>query len=210
MDFNTILQVQIQDYPNRLKSYLVGREEGRYLILKMPSVIGNPEEIFAKGKELTVRYVHQGSVFGFRAPIMLTILDCFNVIFIHFPKAIEDYNLRTHKRFECSLPARLEVITRHQNRQLRFKGIIGDISKGGCKATITMQELEWVKEPLKIQSVIEIYLALPGVEGELFLQGAVRSMIQDDKGLALGVQFVDLSGKSQTQLNKFLSDNRIC
>jgi len=210
MDFNTILQVQIQDYPNRLKSYLVGREEGRYLILKMPSVIGNPEEIFAKGKELTVRYVHQGSVFGFRAPIMLTILDCFNVIFIHFPKAIEDYNLRTHKRFECSLPARLEVITRHQNRQLRFKGIIGDISKGGCKATITMQELEWVKEPLKIQSVIEIYLALPGIEGELFLQGAVRSMTQDDKGLALGVQFVDLSGKSQTQLNKFLSDNRIC
>jgi len=209
MDFNTILQIQIQGYPNRLKSYLVGREEGRYLILKMPSVVGNPEKIFAKDKELTVRYVHQGSVFGFRAPIMLTILDCFNVIFIHFPKAIEDYNLRTHKRFECSLPARLEVITRHKDRQLRFKGIIGDISKGGCKATITLQELEWVKEPLKIQSVIEIYLALPGVEGELFLQGAVRSMIQDDKGLALGVQFVDLSGKSQTQLEKFLADNRI-
>ncbi len=209
MDFNTILQIQVQGYPNRLKSYLVGREEGRYLILKMPSVIGNPEEIFAKDKELTVRYVHQGSVFGFRAPIMLTVLDCFYVVFIHFPKAIEDYNLRTHKRFECSLPARLEVITRHQNRQLRFKGIVGDISKGGCKATITMQELEWVKEPLKIQSVIEIYLALPGIEGELFLQGAVRSMIQDDKGLALGVQFVDLSGKSQAQLNKFLSDNRI-
>ncbi len=209
MDFNTILQIQVQGYPNRLKSYLVGREEGRYLILKMPSVVGNPDEIFAKDKELTVRYVHQGSVFGFRAPIILTVLDRFNVVFIHFPKAIEDYNLRTHKRFECTLPARLEVITRHQNRQLRFKGIIGDISKGGCKTTITMQELEWVKEPLKIQSVIEIYLALPGIEGELFLQGAVRSMIQDDKGLALGVQFVDLSGKSQAQLDKFLSDNRI-
>ena len=209
MDFNTILQIQVQAYPNRMKSYLVGREEGRYLILKIPSVVGNPEEIFAKGKELTVRYVHQGSVFGFRTSVMLTVIDSFNVVFVDFPKNIEDYNLRTHKRFECSLPARLEVITRHQNRQLRFKGTIGDISKGGCKATITLQELEWVKEPLKIQSVIEIYLALPGIEGELFLQGAVRSMTQDDKGLALGVQFVDLSGKSQTQLNKFLSDNRI-
>ena len=209
MDFNTILQIQIDGYPNRMKSFLVGREEGRYLILKIPSVIGNPEEIFVKDKELTVRYVHQGSVFGFRTPVMLTVIDDFKVVFVKFPKIIEDYNLRTHKRFECSLPARLEVITRHQNRQLRFKGIIGDISKGGCKATISLQELEWVKEPLKIQSVIEIYLALPGIEGELFLQGAVRSMMQDDKGLALGVQFVDLSGRSQTQLNKFLADNRI-
>ncbi len=196
MDFNTILQVQVQGYPSRMKSYLVGREEDRYLILKIPSVVGNPEEIFAKDKELTVRYVHQGSVFGFRTSIMLTVIDSFNVVFVNSPKKIEDYNLRTHKRFECSLPARLEVITRHQNRQLRFKGIIGDISKGGCKATIILQELEWVKEPLKIQSVIEIYLALPGIEGELFLQGAVRSMTQDDKGLVLGVQFVDLSGKS--------------
>ncbi len=209
MDFNTILQVQVQGYPSRMKSYLVGREEDRYLILKIPSVVGNPEEIFAKDKELTVRYVHQGSVFGFRTSIMLTVIDSFNVVFVNSPKKIEDYNLRTHKRFECSLPARLEVITRHQNRQLRFKGIIGDISKGGCKATIILQELEWVKEPLKIQSVIEIYLALPGIEGELFLQGAVRSMTQDDKGLVLGVQFVDLSGKSQAQLDKFLSDNRI-
>ena len=209
MDFNTVLQLQIDGYPNRMKSYLVGREEGRYMILKIPSVIGNPEEIFAEGKELTVRYVHQGSVFGFRTPVALTVIGRYNVVFVDFPKIIEDFNLRVHKRYECNLPARLEVITRHQNRQLRFKGVICDISKGGCKAKIAMQELEWVKEPLKIKSVIEIYLALPGVEGELFLQGAVRSMIQDDTGLALGVQFVDLSGKSQTQLNKFLAVNRI-
>ncbi len=208
MDFDTVLQIQIDGYPKRMKSFLVGREEGRYLILKIPAVLDNPAEIFAENKELTVRYVYQGSVFGFKTAVELTVINKFNVVFVKFPGKIEDHNLRAHKRFDCSLPARLEVITRHLNRQLRFKGIIGDISKGGCRATISMQELEWVKEPLKIQSVIQIYLALPGVEGELFLQGAVRSMVQDENGLALGVQFVDLSGKSQTQLNKFLADRR--
>ena len=208
MDFNTELQVQVQGCSNRLKSYLVGREEGRYLIIKAPMVV-NPEEIFAKDKELVVRYVHQGSVFGFRSPIMLPVLEPFNVVFVEFPKKIEDYNLRTHKRFECSLPARLEVVTRHQDRKLRFKGVVGDISKGGCKATISLKELEWVKEPLKIQSDIVLFLSLPGVEGELFLQGAVRSMSQDSEVLSLGIQFVDLSGKSQIQLDRFLAANQI-
>jgi len=208
VDFNTVLQIQVQGYPNRLKSYLVGKEEGRYLIIKVPAV-QNAEKLFTKDKELTVRYVYQGSVFGFKAPIMLYIFDTFNVIFVEFPKKIENHNLRTHKRFECSLPARLEVLTRHQNRQLRFQGIIGDLSKGGCKATISLKELEWVKEPLKIQSEVAIFLSLPGVENELVIQGAVKSMSQDCNALALGIQFVDLSGKVQTQLDKFLEVNKL-
>jgi len=207
MDFNTVLQIQVQSYPNRLKSYLVGKEEGRYLIIKMPAVV-NPEEVFTEDKELVIRYIHQGSVFGFKSPIMLAVQKPFNVLFIRSPEKVEDHNLRTHKRFECNLPARLEVVTRHQNRQLRFQGVIGDMSKGGCKATISLQELEWVKEPLKIQSTIEIFLSLPGVEGELFLSGAVRSMSQDSAILSLGIQFVDLSGKSEVQLEKFLAANR--
>ncbi len=55
MDFNTVLQIQVQSYPNRLKSYLVGKEEGRYLIIKMPAVV-NPEEVFTEDKELVIRY----------------------------------------------------------------------------------------------------------------------------------------------------------
>ena len=85
MDFNTVLQIQVQGFPNRLKSYLVGKEEGRYLIIKIP-MVGNPEEFFAKDKELVVRYVHEGSVFGFRSQVMLSILDSLNVVFVKFPK----------------------------------------------------------------------------------------------------------------------------
>ncbi|MCK5540509.1 MAG: flagellar brake protein [Deltaproteobacteria bacterium] len=210
MDFNTVLQLQVQGYPNRLKSYLVGREEGRYLIIKIPMVVGRkPEEVFAKDKELVVRYVHRGSVFGFRSPIMLPVLEPFNVAFVKFPKKIEDYNLRTHKRFDCSLPARLEVVTRHQDRTMRFKGVVGDISKGGCKATIGLEGLGLGKKSLKIQSAIAIFLFLPGVEGEFFLPGVVKSMSQDSEVLSLGIQFVDLSGNNQSQLDKFLAANQV-
>ncbi len=206
MDFNTVLKVQVQGCPNRLKSHLVGKEEGRYLILKIP-MVANAKELFAKDTELVIRYVHQGSIFGFRSTIMLSVQDSFDVVFIQFPKEIEDYNLRTHKRFECSLPARLEVVTRSNNRQLRFKGLIGDMSKGGCKASISLQELEWVQEPLKIHSAVALFLSLPGIEGELSLLGTVQSMSQDSNTLSLGIQFVDLSGKSQLLLDKFLAAN---
>ncbi|MEA3333148.1 MAG: flagellar brake protein [Pseudomonadota bacterium] len=208
MDFNTELQVQVQGYPNRLKSYLVGREEGRYLIIKIPKVV-NPEEIFAKNKELVIRYVYQGSVFGFRSPIMLPVLDPFNVLFVKFPEKIEDHNLRTYKRIDCSLPARMEVVIQCQARKLHFKGFVSDISKGGCKATISLKDHESVKEPLKIQSALDLFLSLPGVEEELFLPGTVRSMSQDSEVLSLGIQFVDLSGKSQIQLDRFLAVNQV-
>ena len=185
----------------------MGKEEGRYLIIKIP-MVGNPEEFFAKDKELVVRYVHEGSVFGFRSQVMLSILDSLNVVFVKFPKKIEDYNLRTHKRLDCSLPARLEVVARHQNRKLHFKGVIGDISKGGCKATISLEELEWIKESLSIQSAVMIFLFLPGVEGELLLRGVVRSMTQDSVVLSMGIQFADLSGKIQTKLDRFIVANK--
>jgi len=208
VDLNTALQIQVQGYPNRLKSYLVGKEEGQYLIIKAPTM-QNPEDFFTKDQELVIRYVYQGRVFGFKSPIMLCIRNSINLIFVKFPKIIEDHNLRTHKRFECSLLARLEVLTRHQNRQLRFQGSIGDLSKGGCKATISLKELEWVKEPLKIQSDVNIFLSLPGIEDELIMQGVVRSMSQDSNALSLGIQFVDLSGKVQTQIEKFIDANKI-
>ena len=106
------------------------------------------------------------------------------------------------------ITARLEVVARHQNRKLHFKGVIGDISKGGCKATISLEELEWIKESLSIQSAVMIFLFLPGVEGELLLRGVVRSMTQDSVVLSMGIQFADLSGKIQTKLDRFIVANK--
>ncbi|MBN2809785.1 MAG: flagellar brake protein [Deltaproteobacteria bacterium] len=203
VELNTMLQIQVQGHPGRLKSYLVGKEEDHYLILKAP-VVKNAAELFVKDKELIVRYVYQGRVFGFKAPIMIYLAETFNIIFVEFPKNIEDHNLRIHKRVECSLPARLEVLTDHQNRELRFRGIIGDLSKGGCKATFSLKEMEWTKEQLKINSEVALFLSLPGVESELVVQGTVRSILQDCNALSLGISFSDLTGKAQIQLNKFM------
>ncbi|MBN2706954.1 MAG: flagellar brake protein [Deltaproteobacteria bacterium] len=204
MDFNTALQLQIEGYPGRLKSYLVGKEEGNYLLIKIP-LLKAPEKLFRQGKELIIRYVYQGSAFGFRTQVILPLFDSFNVVFVGFPKRIEDFNLRVHKRFECSLPARLEVITKHQNRQMRFKTMVNDISKGGCRLTISLKELEWSKDPIKIKAEVSLFLSLPGVDGELFLQAAVRSLSQDEDAMALGLQFIGLEGKDRVQLDRFLA-----
>jgi len=207
MDFNTALQLQIEGYPGRLKSYLVGKEEGNYLLIKIPW-LKNPEKFFRQGQELIIRYVYQGCAFGFKTQVILPLFDTFNVVFVRFPTTIEDFNLRIHKRFECSLPARLEVVTRHQNRQMRFKAMVNDISKGGCRLTISLQELEWSKDPIKIRAEVSLFLSLPGVDGELFLQSAVRSLAQDDDAMALGLQFLDLTGKNRVQLDRFLALNQ--
>ena len=206
MELNTVLQIQVKNYPGRLKSYLVGKEDGRFLIIKVP-IVGEPTTIFAPGQELVVRYVYQGNVYGFHSSIMYVLLDSFQVAFIEFPKKIENVNLRTFKRFDCYLPASLQVQARVQDRNLIFQGTIIDISKGGCKMAIGLHELEWVTEPLQIQSAVEIHVALPGVENELELRGKVKSMTKNDESLLLGVQFIELDGKAKTELYKFIAAN---
>ncbi len=206
MELHTELQVQISGCSGRLKSSLVGKEEGRFLIIKMP-LVAEPETFFAPGRELVVRYVFQGNVFGFRSTVLLPLPGNFNVVFIAFPTRIENVNLRTHKRFTCYLPATMQVQARVQDRQLIFQGAIVDISKGGCKMAIGLQELEWVKEPLKIQSEVTILFQLPGVEEELTLRGEVKSMVRNESTLHLGIQFMTLEGRSQKEIHKFIAAN---
>ncbi len=204
IDLNTSLRVQISGRSKRYRSFLVGKETDHYLIIKTPS-IDNWKTLFAKDTELVVRYVHQGSVYGFKSKIIFTIPPPLRVSFIRFPDRVEDFNLRTFKRFECHLPTRLQVMTRHHNRQLIFRSTIFDISKGGCKVLISRTELEWVNELVKINAKVELFASLPGLQEELKFSGTVRNVTQDSDGLSLGIQFAELENRAETELQKFLA-----
>lgn len=206
MELQSSFQIEIPGFQNRYKSYLVGKEEGKYLIIKSPA-IANGQDFFMKNKDLTIRYIYQGSVYGFRSSVIHSLWDNFNVLFIKFPSSIENYNLRSAKRLPCYLPARLEVVTKAKHRKLNFQGTISDLSKGGCRIRINRKELAGISEPLQFKSEILIYLNLPAINDELTLSGEVRNTSQDQEGLALGIKFVELDNKTETRLNKFITAN---
>lgn len=200
---DTPLQLQISGHTRRHKSTLIGKDHDHFLIVKAPAT--ESREQFREETEIVIRYVYEGSIYGFKSQIILAIEEPIDVLFIKFPKEIEDYNLRSHKRFECHLPSRIQVRTRHQGRKLIFRGITNDLSKGGCRVLISQTELEWVNEPVKIQSNVELFLVLPGHQEELGFGGIVRNISQDQEGLALGIQFAELNPKSSAGLNKYLA-----
>jgi c-di-GMP-binding flagellar brake protein YcgR len=203
IDLNTMLQLQITGYSKRVKSVLTGKENDRYLLVKTPPEL--PLEALRRGTRVVVRYVYEGSIYGFESNIILPIGSPINALFIKFPEEVEDHNLRTHKRFECHLPTRLKIKKSKDGRELIFRGISIDISKGGCKTIVSQAELEWVDEPVKLNSEIELFVAVPGVQEKLKFSGFVRNIAQDQNDLALGIQFSELIPRTATELQKYLA-----
>ncbi|MBN2333070.1 MAG: flagellar brake protein [Deltaproteobacteria bacterium] len=198
MELYTPLHIQLDNNtPGRFKSFLVGMEEGRYMIVKLPSA-ADPKALFTLDRSLVVRYLHRGSVFGFKSKVMGVIDSPAPLLFICYPEAIEDHNLRNFARIDCYLPARL------QTGKLFFDCRIVDISKGGCQLAMKNSELEGVNNALAVDQEVGISFCLPGVVEELLLAGIVRTVMHDDS-VKIGIKFNLLEGMPKAKLYKFLA-----
>lgn len=98
----TALRIQIIGSKAQLASELIGIEDGRYLMIKMPPIYSmvDASGLLYKGNTIFVRYLHNDTVFGFQSQISNFIIKA-ELIFIYYPNKIENYDLRGHKRIDC-------------------------------------------------------------------------------------------------------------
>ena len=132
-DVGDELLIQIEGTKIRFKSNLVGVERDAYLIVKTPNMPGIGNKITA-GDTVIVRYLSEGSVFGFESVIEGSIVRPARLIFIKYPKFVECKSIRRFKRISCNIPATGDI------NGAEFKGMIVDISKGGCRFSCQLQK----------------------------------------------------------------------
>lgn len=91
INIGTQFQLDISGIDKRLFSELVGMEEGKFLIVKMPEEYHqkNMGSFVSNKKEIVVRYLENGVVYGFETYIMKAIYDPSELLFIDFPIKIE-------------------------------------------------------------------------------------------------------------------------
>lgn len=201
MHIGTTLKIQLEGSQSRLTSELIGVDEGKYLIINMPPIqsMGNAASSIYKGGDIVVRYVHKGTVFGFKSRIINFITTPVKLIFIDYPKKIENQNLRTHKRIDCHLPANVEIADN------TVEGTVTDISKEGCQFTVKMLKLEDSVDQLQIDNEIVVSFQLPGVEQKLTITGKQKNIMKDTYNVNIGVLFSDMAIEVQEKLYDFLS-----
>jgi len=196
----TDVQMEIGGVDFKMQSKIIGAVHNVYLIFKTPSP-GNLISINTKlyaGNRVTVRYLHNGTVYGFQSELISAINEPAKLIFVSYPKIIASRDLRSHKRLKCCIPAKTRI------KGAEYNTIIRDIGITGCRlllkypCRIPRPALE-VGE--SISSTVEHYLSI----NEHKLEGEIKNISIDQHKIYMGVCFKKIDEKIQESINKYIS-----
>lgn len=200
LQFGGQLQLQLEEGGGRVKGTFLGLEGEKYLILKVPGHVQVFEQL-RQGKAVIVRYVSEGCVYGFRTQVMAQITYPFPMVFLTYPRAIENVNLRKENRVECQVASELVIDDRP------YHGFILDLTTQGCK--FLLRPTAAVPKPhVEAHVPVQVRTSIPGQSELRSFSGIIRNIQEEQDRLYLGVQFVSLSEGALFMLKKFTAEHQ--
>ena len=136
-----------------------------------------------KGERLHVRCNSQDDMIEFRSSIEEIIDRPVRLWRIKIPTDVKTFDLRDHKRIQCSVSADIEALHRGQFAT----GIIRDISKSGARCMF--QRTEEAELAFEMDQQITLRCTFPGIPGEQSTVGTITEILQSETELSIGIQF---------------------
>ncbi len=198
LPLGTRMLLNIAGTKENLSSEVVGLQHFEYLILKMPLVPGIRARLL-NGEMVTLRYISGGTIFGFKSQVLNHIVKPGFLLFVEYPDAMEQVDLRQHRRVNCLLPAALH------GRHGVYKCILLDLSEGGCKVALELPRDDPFRETA-VDDMLVLQCGLFGGEGQnqTTLSCLVKSISMDGGRVQLGLKFNDLNPETQLELSTYL------
>lgn len=183
----------------QFQSKLLGLEERQYLIVKLVHVkqVRNFQEVFFQGVQLVVRYLHSGSVLGFRSTVLKVMFNP-TLIVISYPEHVESQELRASKRIKCVLPAQLAI-----GDDLP-EGLIIALSKTGALFTMKISQNKNGLSDL-IDKEIHLEIELPGAENLPKIPCVLKNVKKTKGKMDYGLKFCDGRNITKDHIYKYLS-----
>lgn len=165
-------------FPTRL----LGWREGRFLLVALPRAEGRPAPV-SDGQEVILRYVLDGEVFGLRAPVLKAQYHPEPLLFLGFPKEIENVPLRNEPRVPVRLPAVVSWLPGRKPPSGLAFGFVRDLTADGGMLEMPLQDNA---EPLGRS--LHVTFAL-GVDEEVRVNAVVRNDAVDGPVHRMGIAF---------------------
>lgn len=184
-----------QPYQGRI----VGFDPYEYLIasVRLP---GSIRQQLSLGGELIVKYIHQGTVYGFKTTTYKTVTSPTSLVIFAYPSVIEKVELRRDARTRCNLDGKIQA----ENGE--YECMVVNISATGCKASVRAR----ARDPLARLEVGDTLVVCVNLDakGPLKLPIVVRN-IQREHGLCtLGTMFLDLNESEEERIGIYLERMR--
>lgn len=198
----TELLVEFQDFTLRTKSELVGMRHNNYLIIMMQHDMTGIRQEVLRDSQLIIRYLYRGSVYGFRTSVMNVIGSPDRLVFLTYPKKIEEFRVRSSPRYECILPATTTV------EGLAGDTVVIDISMDGCRCIVksaSLGDAEAFYEKMDINREAALRVQFPGTNESYELTGSIRNISKDADRVAFGMLFGPLKSVTKKRLEDFIA-----
>jgi len=176
----------------RLKLILVGFEIGKYILLKYPKVTSTSEynDVLVEGNVVIVRYLmegNKGECFAFRSAIRNISIYPEKLLFLEYPKKIENRQLRTQQRTTIHIPAVIMIEEDENNKEMRINGAISDISLKGCGFSFKS------KSSTTNVNKRKVFICLQSPAGaEMKISAQVCNSRNENGVVSVGIQFLEV------------------
>lgn len=168
---------------------LLGWKDHEWLVCEWPLQLGHDQQI-AGGTSCTVSYLHDGKLVGYRSEIRDLMAVPVPLLFVAYPKTVEEMHLRKHLRVSANEPTLLMRTTQDNpsGSALRtsdyFGGLLKDLSEGGC-SVLLVRTPSWLRPGTTVHMEFE----LPGLGHITNLTGIVKNSDTRQDGDILGIEF---------------------
>jgi c-di-GMP-binding flagellar brake protein YcgR len=168
----------------RLPVRLLGVVSGSYLALRdVPARHGNMDFTLNYGEKVVLRYLHEGTVTGFRSYVLNMVKEPERLLFVAYPSEVQHYALRRADRIKCTLPSQLFV------RGAQYRAVIADLSETGCQCIIRRHADQGLEDGHELMGEA-VELDAPGLDAtQIQLDGTIRRVSADPQALRVGIQF---------------------
>jgi len=187
IELNHVLHMSSAVGGTRLKARLVGMVEQRLLIVQMLATDASASRFrasFPYGMEYLIRYLYKGTVFGFSTMVKGSSTDPEQLLFLSWPRTVQEQSIRSSRRVEMYIPCELDL-----DGEI-YKATITDFSIHGCKCALIRQESMALPDPGESPGLL---LSLATRENDDFrsIPGKVRQVRTDKTNIELGIAFDD-------------------
>jgi len=184
--------------PGREQSYkgkIIGLDPYDFVIVKVRLPSALREELMFGGT-VVVKYVHQGTIYGFRAMVHNAITSPAPMLFFEYPEIIEKLDLRQTQRLDCSIDGSLHTTDDE------VECMVVNVSETGCKVS-ARAGTRGVLQQTKVDDALIVSMNLGSV-GELKVAIAVKNISLEKGIMSLGCMFLDITKDELTTIRKYL------
>lgn len=169
-------------------STLLGWKDHAWLICEWPLQLGHDQQM-SGGTPCTVSYLHDGKLVGYRSEIRDLVSSPVPLLFMAYPKTVEEMHLRKHVRVSSNEPILLMRTDPGYSSEStppgdHFGGLLKDLSEGGCSVAL-VQRPAW----LRVGSTVRLEFELPGLGHITNLTGVVKNSDVRHGSDMIGIEF---------------------